>query len=79
LAAATRAKMAGATFVQMKVQGDGVLFAATAAYDSADRGDLTALTDRAEAFGGMVTTTTAAGGTTLTLTLPVDVEVLEPA
>jgi len=79
LAAATRAKMAGATSMQIHVQGDDASLTVTAAYNSVDRGDLTELTDRADAFGGMVTTTTAAGGTTLTLTLPVDTEVMEPA
>ena len=79
LAAVNRARMAGATRARVEVRGDDASLVVTTAYDSADRGDLAALTDRVEAFGGTVTTAAAAGGTTLTLALPVDSESLVQA
>jgi signal transduction histidine kinase len=79
LAAVGRAKMAGATSARVDMQGDDASLSVTVTYDSVDRGDLTALTDRVDAFGGTVTTATSAEGTTLALTLPVAGEVLEPA
>jgi signal transduction histidine kinase len=79
LAAVTRAKMAGATSAQVEVHGDNAVLAVTVSYDAAERGDLTALTDRVDAFGGTVTTTTAAEVTTITLALPINTEVMEPA
>jgi signal transduction histidine kinase len=80
LAALNQAKMAGATAANVDVQGDDDSLTVTVTYDSvAGLGDLSALTDRVDAFSGTVTTTTAAKEATLTLTLPVTAEVLEPA
>jgi len=77
LAAVTRAKLAGATSAQVGVRGDDKSLAATVFYDAADRGDLTALTDRIDAFGGAIKTTTSTDGTTITLALAVEDEVME--
>jgi signal transduction histidine kinase len=79
LAAVTQAKMAGATSAQVDVQGDDTSLALTVSYDSAEGGDLAALTDRVDAFGGTVTTATSAERTTLTLALPLEDEIMEPA
>jgi len=79
LAAVTRAKMAGATSARVEVRGDDKSLAATVVYDAADRADLTALTDRLDAFGGAIKTTTSTDGTTITLALPVEDEVMESA
>ena len=80
VAAVARAEMAGATSAHVDVQGDDRSLTINVSYDSADdHGDLTALTDRIDAFGGTVTTIGSAEGTTLTLELPVEGEVMEPA
>ena len=80
LAAVGRAQMAGATSARVDVQGDDSSLTIAVAYDStADHGDLTALTDRVDAFGGTVASTSSAEGTTLTLKLPVGGEVMTPA
>ena len=80
LAAVGRAEMAGAASADVTVHGDQALLTVTVTYDSADgRGDLTALTDRVDAFGGTVTTASSGDGTTLTVRLPIEGEMLEPA
>ncbi len=80
VAAVGRAEMAGATSAQVDVQGDDVLLTVNVSYDSADdHSDLAALNDRVDAFGGTVTTASSGKGTTLTVRLPVEGEVMEPA
>ena len=44
--------------------------------DAIERGDMAALTDRVEAFGGAITTANRAGGTTLTMAVPVGPELM---
>jgi signal transduction histidine kinase len=72
LAAVARAEMAGASAAGVDVRGDRQALAITVVYDAPKPGDLTELTDRAEAFGGTVTTATSGQETTLTVTLPID-------
>ena len=80
VAALGRAEMAGATSAHVNVQGDDRSLTIHVSYDSTnDRGDLTSLTDRIDAFGGTVTTASSGDGTTLTVELPVEGEVMEPA
>jgi signal transduction histidine kinase len=78
-AAVTQATMAGATSAQIDVHGNDTSLALAVSYDSAERDALAALTDRVDAFGGTVTTSTSADRTTITLALPVEDEVMEPA
>ncbi len=76
LAAVNRARMAGATQARVGIRGDDASLVVTTAYDSADRGDMAALTDRVEAFGGAITTVNRAEGTTLTMAFPVGPELM---
>ena len=79
LAAVTQATMAAATTAQIDVEGDDMSLALTVSYNSAERDDLAALTDRVDAFGGTVATSTSADRMTITMTLPVEDEIMEPA
>ena len=77
LAAVGRAQMAGATSARVDVQVDASSLTVVVTYDStADHGDLSALTDRVDAFGGTVVSTSSPEGTTLILELPVGDEVM---
>ncbi len=79
LAAVHQAQMAGAASADITLRGDDALLTVTVNSDVADgRAELTAVTDRVDAFGGTVTSTTSPQGTTLTLQLPVEGEILEP-
>jgi signal transduction histidine kinase len=78
LAALNQAKMAGATNARLDVQGDDASLTVNVTYNSATSPhDLSALTDRVDAFSGTVTTQTAAKETTLTLALPVTADAME--
>jgi signal transduction histidine kinase len=80
VAAVSRAKMAGATSAEMDVTESNGSLTVTIDHDAADnREDLSALTDRTDAFEGTVTVDTSEGKTTLTLALPVGGELLESA
>lgn len=79
VAAVGRAEMVGATSAHVTVHGSHEWLTVKVSYDSTDDGsDLTALTDRIDAFGGTVTTVSSGDGTTLTVQLPVEAEVMEP-
>ena len=79
VAAVGRAEMVGATSAHVTVHGSHEWLTVKVSYDSTDDGsDLTALTDRIHAFGGTVTTVSSGDGTTLTVQLPVEAEVMEP-
>ncbi len=79
LGAVTLARMAGATSAQIEVRGDESSLTAIVSYDSTEHGDLTALADRVEAFGGTVTATASTEAVTIALVLPVAGEIMEPA
>ena len=72
MAAVARAKSAGATSARVEVRQRDSLLGVAVTYDSPDRSDLTALTDRVEAFGGTVVAATSPSGTVLTIEVPVD-------
>jgi signal transduction histidine kinase len=78
VAALVRAKMAGAASAHAEVRPGDTSLTVTVTYDSADRGDLTQLADRVDAFGGTVTTTSSPSDTTLTVELPLEDEAMEP-
>ncbi len=80
LAAIHQAQMAGATTAHIELQGDKTSLSVIIASDTADIGSTqTAVTDRIDAYGGTVTSATSAEGTTLTLRLPVERQIMEPA
>ncbi len=79
LEAVTQAARMGATAARLEVESADSYVTVTIAHDSvSDPNDLTALTDRLDAFSGSVTTSTADAGTSIVLSVPAARHVLEP-